>query len=331
MAVDFTYQIGYMGVVKMADGKGESFPRVSILATGGNINIEQSPMYTTGVWGAGWYNAAQNIAYAPNYITTSGSINYELTAGNMFTTLQDFGFTKRNNGKYIIILPNGVAGYQGTGWCQGVSFSASADSLVTGDINFKTGNVEDCITSSSESFDAEAGKIGSGNLPDFGSDYLDVYPFWASGVLLGESETENLARGTDITVALRDDILDWNASYSSQLVLAATCANYTNLSQSQQAKYAALGTMTADGSFTIFRVAQDLTPTTIRKCRACTIQMGTAHEPAKKDSIKFGAVVFNSGSTDVQTGSSLVQSSFNFNALGNGTQPVMSLHKFGNN
>jgi hypothetical protein len=46
-----------MGIVKMGDTNNIS-SAISILATGGNINIEQSPMYTTGVWGAGWYNAA---------------------------------------------------------------------------------------------------------------------------------------------------------------------------------------------------------------------------------------------------------------------------------
>ena len=39
--------------------------------------------------------------------------------------------------------------------------------------------------------------------------------------------------------------------------------------------------------------------------------------------IKFGKVLLQSGSTDLQTGTSLIQSSFNFTALGNGSQPPM--------
>jgi hypothetical protein len=55
--------------------------------------------------------------------------------------------------------------------------------------------------------------------------------------------------------------------------------------------------------------------------------MGAASTPASKDKIIFGSIVFSNGSTDVQTGSSFIQSSFNFTALGNGTSPIMSLTK----
>ena len=351
MAVDFTYDIGYMGVVRMGtyggnstDGYTQPASPTTILSTGGNITVTQTPIFTTGVWGAGWYNAAQQIAYAPNYITTSGSINFQLTynktvaaGGNdMFTQLQDYAFEKRNLGKYLYILPNGVAGYKGVGWCQGCSFTASADAIVTGDTSFKTGNVENCIFTDQATASSEKGP----NMPKtqknpidaaFGDDYLDVFPFWASGVKLtkfeqGQTQADvSTKRNQTGTVVLRDDIMDWNTSYSSQLVLVATCANYNSLAQSQQAKYADLGTMTAQGSFTIFRVAGDIDPNLIRACRHCTIQMGTAKAPAEKAKIKFGSVVFSSGSTDVQTGSSFIQSSFSFTALGNGQDPIMKL------
>ena len=87
--------------------------------------------------------------------------------------------------------------------------------------------------------------------------------------------------------------------------------------------------MTADGSFTIFKVASELNPENIRKCRRCTIAMGTAAAPQTKAKINYGAVVFQSGSTDVQTGSSFIQSSFNFSALGTGKSPVMTLTALG--
>ena len=64
MAVNFTYDIGYMGTVKLADPSttvtAGTIPSgaVSVLATGGNLSVEQSPMFSSGVWGAGWYVAA---------------------------------------------------------------------------------------------------------------------------------------------------------------------------------------------------------------------------------------------------------------------------------
>lgn len=325
--VTFTYDIGYMGVVKL-----DSVP---LLATGGNLNIQQQPIFTTGVWGAGWYTAAQQIAYAPNYITTSGSVNFQLTGPvqgsnqSAFNKIQDFAFQKRNEGKQFEILPNGIAGYAGKGWCQSCSFNASQDAIITGDIGFKTGNVQNCINTTSITDDDA--KLGSNvNLNDaFGTSYLNVFPFWASGVCLMKSgNSDRPAENVALTWGdnnKRDDIIDWNASYSSELALVATCANYSSLDDSKQAKYCALGTMNADGSFTIFRVAGDLDPDQIRQCRKCTIEMGTAAAPAKKAKIIFGSIVFSSGSTDIQTGSSIIQSSFNFTALGNGRNPIMSL------
>jgi hypothetical protein len=55
--------------------------------------------------------------------------------------------------------------------------------------------------------------------------------------------------------------------------------------------------------------------------------MGAAATPSVKDKIIFGSIVFSNGSTDIQTGSSFIQSSFSFTALGNGKNPVMSLVK----
>ena len=348
MAINFTYDIGYMGTVKLADPKDSAgvdvsvtagtIPdnAVSVLATGGNLSVEQSPIFSSGVWGAGWYVAAQQIAYAPNYITTSGSVNFQLTKGDAFDKIQNFAFEKRNEGMIICILPNGKAGYYGKGWCQSCSFSASQDAIVTGDFGFKTGNVQSCISTDDwDDTDEEQKddiKNGSADLnKDFGDNYLNVYPFWASGVCLdksGDTTRPNTNQAVSWQQGARDDIIDWNASYSSQLVLVATCSNYTSIDDSKQAKYCALGTMTADGSFTIFKVAQDLDPDQIRACRKCTIEMGAAASPGDKDKIIFGSIVFSNGSTDVQTGSSFIQSSFNFTALGNGKTPIMSLKKY---
>lgn len=353
MAVNFTYDIGYMGVVKLDDPTSSSSNTSSsftipdtataLMATGGSLTVQQSPIFSSGVWGAGWYVASQQIAYAPNYITTSGSVNYQLTKGKAFDKLQNFAFEARNKGAMIYILPNGKAGYYGKAWCQGCSFSASQDAIVSGDFNFKTGNVQNCINTASwenataDDKDSEVGK-GSANInQDFGPNYLNVYPFWASGVCLKQSMKDgkpdynrpDANESVSWSEGKREDIIDWNASYTSQVVLVATCSNYDSVETSKQAKYCALGTMSADGSFTIFKVAEDLDPDKIRQCRKCTIEMGAASSPDVKDKIIFGSIVFSNGSTDIQTGSSFVQSSFSFTALGNGKNPVMSLQKGG--
>lgn len=352
MAVQFTYDIGYMGVVKIGLPGDSLENATAVLATGGNINVEQTPIFSSGVWGAGWYNAAEQVAYAPNFITLSGSVSFELTSGSAFEKLQEFGFEDRANpeGFAFYILPNGTAGYKGNAWCESMSFSASQDAIVTGDFGFKSGNVTNCInapgplvnnqgtveswqTGVNYTGDVKLGASG-GNLfagADNGGtldNFLDVFPFWASGVLVDAASLEGSGESIEKPLGantLLPDVMDWNASYSSELVLSKLCTNLTSITDSQEADYAALGTMTADGSFTIFAVSKQLDPNRIRNCRSCKIEMGPASAPAKKSSIEFGAVIFQSGSTDIQTGSSFVQSSFNFTALGDGTKPVMSL------
>lgn len=340
MAVQFTYDVGYMGVVKV-DSK-------TILATSGSIQIDQTPLFSSGVWGAGWYNAAQQVAYAPNFITLSGSVGYELTKGDVFDTLQAFAFTDRANpnGFDFTILPNGQSGYNGKAWCEGMSFTASQDSLVTGDFSFKSGNVTSCITATGALVGTNAqdhqtqitytealSKTGAsgGSLPM--ESFLDVYPFWASGVKVNAASLEDAVEGQqtiqqpDEATTLLPDVMDWNTSYSSQLVLGKLCTNITETIKSQEADYAALGTMTAEGSFTLFAVNKQLDPRKIRQCRSCLIEMGSASAPNEKDKIKYGCVIFTTGSTEIQTGSSFVQTSFNFTALGDGASPVMSLEK----
>lgn len=361
MAVQFTYDIGYMGVVKIGGNEqadssmGGLSSATAVLATGGNINVEQTPIFSSGVWGAGWYNAAEQVAYAPNFITLSGSVSFELTSGSAFDKLQAFGFEDRANpnGFAFYVLPNGTAGYAGNAWCESMSFSASQDAIVTGDFGFKSGNVTNCINApgplvnnqgtveswqTGVPYDQESIKLGAsgGNLfagADAGGtldNFLDVFPFWASGVAVDskslDATEENIERPGEPD-RLLPDVMDWNASYSSELVLSKLCTNLTSIKDSQEADYAAIGTMTADGSFTIFAVSQQLDPARIRNCRACKIQMGPASDPATKSALRFGAVIFQSGSTDIQTGSSFVQSSFNFSALGDGERPVMSLTK----
>ena len=49
-----SYDIGYSGVVKLGGSQ--------VLATGGNVSVQHTPLYTSGVWGAGWYNATEKIA-----------------------------------------------------------------------------------------------------------------------------------------------------------------------------------------------------------------------------------------------------------------------------
>lgn len=303
----FSYDIGYYGTVKI----GEQ----GLLATGGNISVQYSPIFTTGVWGAYWKNVTDKIAYAPNYITLSGSVNYQLTV-NIATLLQDFAFENRDQSKTCTIYPNGVAGYQGAMWCTGCGFSTSQDSLVTGDISLKSGNTSSSITTSNNSSKT---KTDTSIINSISEGYRDVFPYWGTGVYLTELNDTSTRNTPSKSSTQINDIIDWSASYSSQLVFVA-CCNYT--STMLQADYCCLGSMQAQGSFTMFKIGSYLQPANIQKHNSCSISMQPASGKSGFD-IMYGAIIWTGASTDVQTGSSLIQSSFNWSALGNTIQPPM--------
>jgi hypothetical protein len=128
MAMKFSHAVGYRGYATINE--------VPLLCTGGNINLTQDPIMGTGVWGAGYQNVAQ-IAYAWNYLQLEGSVNFELTTGDEWGKMREFAFTNRANATKIVLLPDGANGFNGNGWCSGLSFEASEGAAITGSLNFK--------------------------------------------------------------------------------------------------------------------------------------------------------------------------------------------------
>jgi hypothetical protein len=107
MAMQFSHSVGYRGVCKLY--KTNNTP-VVVLCTGGNINLSQDPIMSGGVWGAGYANAAP-IAYAWNYLNLEGSVNYELTKGDVWSILKEYAFTSRTAQHKITLLPDGKNGF----------------------------------------------------------------------------------------------------------------------------------------------------------------------------------------------------------------------------
>ena len=91
--LQFNHETGFHGVVKIGtEVLGESTTADSIindpslatiLATSGSCSIEHQPIISQGVWGAGWYNAAEQVAYSNNVLKMSGSVGYELIKGKV--------------------------------------------------------------------------------------------------------------------------------------------------------------------------------------------------------------------------------------------------------
>jgi len=103
------------------------------------------PIYSSSVWGAGWYNAAMSAHYADNAIRFEGSVDIELQGSdNLWNLLEDWIITGRAYPKSLDISPdgsrvyrywtNGAYGsnytYRGA-WNTSAGFSTSDGSFVT--------------------------------------------------------------------------------------------------------------------------------------------------------------------------------------------------------
>lgn len=296
MAWAFSNSVGYRGYASI-DG-------TALLATGGNINLTQDPLTSQGVWGATPAAAAQVVAWAYNYLRLEGSISYDLTKGAVYTAINTFAFSGRENGANIVMKPDGGNGYEGTGYCSGATFSCSEGQIVTGDINFiGDADGENAITAEGED---EAGNGGSQYGTIFGSN---------AGTVAGEGAV--IAYWATKVNGV-DDAISWNCSYNADIQLLKCCSGASNAPIG--ADYVLLGDMSGDGSFTVFTLKGDFDSSSYHGVKTdFDITVGSA------GTIKIPYAIINSGSTAIQTGASYITADFNFTAVGDGTNGPISL------
>ena len=320
----FTHEVGFYGIVKIGSAPG-IVPDVTILATGGDVNLNTDPIFSTGVWGAGWYSAANQVAYAVNAMRIEGSAAFELAAGDIFNAVKSFGFENRASdyGHLLKVLPQAKSGFYGNAWCSGVSFDASVDSLVTGNLSYSSGTIIP-----EKSWQGEGwitGTLQPGHKGDVSDPYKNplpftsptsVYPFWATKVAIA---TDN----PPVTFVQLSDIISWTANYTSELNFLTLCNGVTTAPVAPD--YIMVGGMDADGSFTIFSIPDQLSPVNFQLMKACRISLAPGITPSIYNTITFPYIVYNSGSTSVQTGGTYIQSDISFTAVGDGTEPPMKI------
>lgn len=296
MSLQFSHAVGYRGYCAL-DG-------TPVLCTGGSISLTQDPIMGSGVWGAGYANAAP-IAYAWNYLNLQGSANFELTREKGKTTketvwrkLKSFAFTDRTSQKTITLYPDGHNGFEGPGWLSSLSFDASQGSAISGSFNFKGDPSGHNIHSSGEA----TGSLGkSGTNVAFAGATLVAY--WDTSV-------------TDKSGQLKD-VISWSCSYNSDIQMLKCCNNESTAPIA--ADYILLGEMSADGNYTIFRIKNDFAPTSYHQEKTnLTFNIGNGN-------IKIPLAIVNSGSTSMATGASYITSQFSFTALGDGKESIMSM------
>ena len=321
MAVQFTSEVAFYGIVALASTANTTAGTLAdadtpILSTGGSVSVNHEPIFSTGVWGAGWYNAAENVAYSMNSMRIEGDVSYELVAGNVFNSLLSFGFTNRAalGGTTIKVLPQGTNGYTGAAWCSGVSFDGSQGANVTGSFNYASGNMETIYWNVGGSTTALGSKLGvgghpSGTTPAVGDKFNCMYPYWASGIKLG-------------TIALAD-VINWSANYTSEVNFLTLCSGRNVVPTDPD--YIMVGSMSASGSFTVLGVNGQLSPDQFHQQKSCVISMAPGNALATPNTISFANIVYTSGSTAVQTGGSYITADISFTAMGDGANPPMLL------
>lgn len=308
MAMTFSHAVGYRGLASIGG--------TTILCTGGNINLTQDPIMSGGVWGAGYKNAAP-IAYAFNYLSLEGSVNFEWTTGSaagtssgVWSTLKSFAIEDRTTKKAVKLLPDGKNGFDGQGWCSSLSFEASEGAALTGSLNFKGDPGDNSITATGEGDESAAGlgtPVASGLVGAV------LVPYWKTSVGIGDVEEGSLMA---TSYEIQTDILNWSCSYNSDLQVLK-CCNY-QAEAPISADYIVCGEMSGEGSYTIFKISGNFAPTAYHGERGIQFTIDDK-------TVTIARALVNSGSTSMTTGASYVSCDFAFTALGNGTESILTM------
>ncbi len=289
----FSHAVGYRGLCSIQPN-GDNDATV-LLCTGGNINLTQDPIMSGGVWGAGYANAAP-IAYAFNYLSLEGSVNFEwVNQSAVWEALKKFAFTNRTAQTLVNLLPDGANGFHGYGWCSSLSFEASEGAALTGSMNFKgdPSNEEDNEDFTGSSGGAETfGIISNDDVLELGftngtstTEKLGIgdegtYPYLGTAntndplmfgtgsngrnlvgaVLIPYWNTKVSTMNTEGGYEMVDDVISWNCSYNSDLQVLKCCSYGKHLHKDTHtpigADYILCGEMSGEGSLTIFALRQ---------------------------------------------------------------------------
>jgi hypothetical protein len=341
--LQFNHETGFHGVVKigtepLANSKTPSVGDANlatILATSGSCSIEHQPIISQGVWGAGWYNAAEQVAYSNNVLKMSGSVGYELIKGKVFEAILSFGFENRaaDYGHGFVILPDGQHGFVGPGWCSSVDMTASSDANVTGNIGYSSAILSRATASIGANFIFDDEKLanareGVGAHPGVGihgtgatgDQFLALYPFWASSVESNGSVIPN--------------VQDWQASYSSSVEFMTLCSGYQGDGTTKgpiTPDYIMVGSMSGQGSLTYIGLSSQISVDKIYAQKSYSIIVRPNSDLSNTThwgKIDLPSVVYSNVQTQTSTGSQLVTASVSFTALGDGTKPPMSFSKY---
>lgn len=130
--------LGYMGLAEL-----EGFPLYTN-STGLNRIVE--PLKSSAVWGSGWLNAAQTVAYSDSQNYFKGPVAFELSAqAALWNVFRDWAVYRRVYPKSVRMSPNGIVRYDYLAdesdpragcWMGSISLRISAEALITVNAEF---------------------------------------------------------------------------------------------------------------------------------------------------------------------------------------------------
>jgi hypothetical protein len=247
---------------------------VLLLATGGSVNLTLEPLYSSAVWGAGWFNAPEAAHYADGAIRYEGSVSVEWQGNaNLWETIRQWGVYNRAYARSCDISVDGnrVYHYWATGgspqafdnrgaFCTSVSMSTSPGSLVTGDIGVVALTREEDVSAGKPYIEQITGVTTCAELAETfplnpSGRNTDPIPFWRTNaqLLTGFTSTyEPFIGGTTIQSDL--SVMDWSVERNNNHNIMYTCGG------SREAKAVLMGAISASGNVTLFNPTGVLDP-----------------------------------------------------------------------
>jgi len=125
--------IGYLGFVKLVDQ--------FLLTNSTGLNRQVNPLQSTGVWGAGWFNAATTTNYADSQQHFEGPLDFDLQGESaLWNRVRDWVIEERACAQTVQMSPNGIVVYDYTVdpldprtgvWASNAAFTIDSEALVT--------------------------------------------------------------------------------------------------------------------------------------------------------------------------------------------------------
>lgn len=242
--------MGYQGFIRMYK-QGPAVDPMLLLATGSSVNLQLEPIYSSAVWGAGWYNAADSAHYADNAVRYEGSIDTELqigAGGDIWTFIANWVIAERAYGRSFDISPDGARVYQYRtsdayganydlfgAWNTSAGFSTSQDSFVTASLGMVALYRDEVDPAGGSAYDQytyirqKLGVVGSDcavfnttNPLNPNGNNADPIPFWRTNAQLLTGNWQQPFSGGEVPQAGMETV-EWNIDVSQNQVILYTC------------------------------------------------------------------------------------------------------------